>query len=345
MDMTMNTKLQIEGPALPDMPWEERPADCKHILWRCSANPIIDRYALSSSNSIFNSAVVPFRKGKYNYAGVFRCDDMNIRMRLHAGFSVDGIHWDIAEEDVRFEGADSEVGRWVYGYDPRVVLLDGRYYVTWCNGYAGQPTIGVAWTDDFETFHQMENAFLPYNRNGVLFPRKIGGRYAMLSRPSDNGHTPFGDIYYSESPDMEFWGRHRLVMRPSQFEDSAWQCTKVGAGPVPIGTSEGWLLIYHGVHQTCNGFNYAFGAALLDLDRPWKVLARTGAYLLAPREIYECVGDVPNVTFPCATLHDPGTGRIAIYYGCADTVVGVAFGRIPEIIGFIRNNDIAGREA
>lgn len=336
--------LKIMGDSLPNMPWEERPAGYKHILWRCSANPVIDRYTLSTSNSIFNSAVVPFKKGKYNYAGVFRCDDTNIRMRLHVGFSIDGLNWDILEEDLHFEGADPEVGRWVYGYDPRVVLLDGKYYVTWCNGYKGQPTIGVAWTNDFETFHQLENAFLPYNRNGVLFPRKIGGYYAMLSRPSDNGHTPFGDIYYSESPDMEFWGRHRLVMRPSRFEDSAWQCTKVGAGPVPIETSEGWLLIYHGVHQTCNGFNYAFGAALLDLDRPWRVLARTGAYLLAPAEPYECMGDVPNVTFPCATLHDPETGRIAVYYGCADTVVGVAFGYIPEIIDFIKKTNIVIHE-
>ena len=209
------SNLEIKGESLPGMPWEDRPADYKHIMWRCTANPIIGRDALSTSNSIFNSAVVPFKKGRYNYAGVFRCDDTNIRMRLHVGFSVDGLKWDIAEEDIRLEGADPEVGAWVYGYDPRVVKLDGRYYVTWCNGYQGEPTIGIAWTDDFETFHQLENAFLPYNRNGVLFPRKIGGRYAMLSRPSDKGHTPFGDIYYSESPDLEFWGRHRLVMRRS----------------------------------------------------------------------------------------------------------------------------------
>ena len=87
----MDSKLQIAGPALPDMPWEERPAGCKHILWRCSANPIIDRYALPTSNSIFNSAVVPFKSGRYNYAGVFRCDDTNIRMRLHAGFSANDL--------------------------------------------------------------------------------------------------------------------------------------------------------------------------------------------------------------------------------------------------------------
>lgn len=332
--------LKIMGSALPDMPWEERPAASREIMWRCSANPIIPRDLLATSNSIFNSAVVPFKKGQYNYAGVFRCDDTNIRMRLHVGFSVDGLKWDIQEEDIRLVGADPEVGTWVYGYDPRVVKIEDKYYVTWCNGYHGDPTIGVAWTDDFQTFHQLENAFLPYNRNGVLFPRKIGGRYAMLSRPSDTGHTPFGDIFYSESPDMEFWGRHRLVMKPAPFEKSAWQCTKIGAGPVPIETSEGWLLLYHGVHGTCNGFVYAFGSALLDLDRPWKVIARSGAYLLSPRETYECMGDVPNVAFPCATLHDPATGRLAVYYGCADTVVGLAFGRIPEIIEFTRRTNI-----
>ena len=332
--------LKIMGNPLPDMPWEERPAASREIMWRCSANPIIPRDLLATSNSIFNSAVVPFKKGKYNYAGVFRCDDTNIRMRLHVGFSADGLKWDILEEDIRLEGADPEVGTWVYGYDPRVVKIEDKYYVTWCNGYHGDPTLGVAWTDDFQTFHQLENAFLPYNRNGVLFPRKIGGRYAMLSRPSDTGHTPFGDIFYSESPDMEFWGRHRLVMKPAPFEKSAWQCTKIGAGPVPIETSEGWLLLYHGVHGTCNGFVYAFGSALLDLDQPWKVIARSGAYLLSPRESYECMGDVPNVAFPCATLHDPATGRLAVYYGCADTVVGLAFGRIPEIIEFTRRTNI-----
>lgn len=243
--------LKIVGPAMPDMPWEDRPAGSKEVMWRYSANPIIPRDALSTSNSIFNSAVIPFKKGKYNYAGVFRCDDTNRRMRIHAAFSVDGIKWDICEEDFKLVGADPEIAEWVYGYDPRVAKIDDKYYVTWCNGYHG-PTIGIAWTDDFETFHQLENAFIPFNRNGVLFPRKINGRFAMLSRPSDNGHTAFGDIFYSESPDMEFWGRHRHVMSPAAFEVSAWQCMKIGAGPVPIETSEGWLLLYHGVLRSCN---------------------------------------------------------------------------------------------
>ncbi|MBQ9645775.1 MAG: glycoside hydrolase family 130 protein [Prevotella sp.] len=328
--------LTIVGCPLPGMPWEERPEGCSAVMWRSERNPIIRRDLLPTSNSIFNSAVVPFGNG---FAGVFRCDDTNRRMALHAGFSDDGVNWNIDADAIRFEGADPEVGRWVYGYDPRVCYIDDRYWVTWCNGYHG-PTIGVAWTRDFRTFHQLENAFLPYNRNGVLFPRKIGGRYAMLSRPSDTGHTPFGDIFYSESPDMEFWGRHRHVMSPAPFEQSAWQCMKIGAGPVPIETSEGWLLIYHGVLRSCNGYVYSFGSALLDLDEPWRVVARSGPYLLSPQMPYEQMGDVPNVCFPCAVLHDPATGRLAVYYGCADTVTGLAFGYVPEIIGFTRRTSI-----
>lgn len=325
--------LKIMGSPLPNIPWEERPAGCDKPLWRYSANPIIPRDLLPDSNSIFNSAVVPFGKG---FAGVFRCDDTNRRMTLHAGFSDDGFKWRIEKEPIRFEGGADE---WIYGYDPRVCMIEGSYYVTWCNGYHG-PTIGLARTEDFRTFRQMENAFLPYNRNGVLFPRRIGGRYAMLSRPSDTGHTAFGDIFYSESPDLEFWGRHRHVMSPAPFETSAWQCMKVGAGPVPIETSEGWLIFHHGVLHSCNGYVYSFGSALLDLDRPWKVIARSGPYLLSPQALYECVGDVPNVTFPCAALHDPESGRIAIYYGCADTVTSLAFGYVEEIVEFTKKTSI-----
>ena len=220
----------------------------------------------------------------------------------------------------------------VYGYDPRVCRIEDRFYVTWCNGYIKYPTIGLAWTKNFKTFYQLENAFLPFNRNGVLFPRKINGEYLMLSRPSDSGHTPFGDIFLSHSKDLEYWGKHRLVMQVSE----GWQKTKIGAGPIPIETSEGWLLFYHGVLTSCNGFVYSFGAALLDLEEPWKVIARSREYLLSPQELYECVGDVPNVVFPCAALCDAATNRIAIYYGCADTVTGLCFCKADEIVEFIK---------
>jgi beta-1,4-mannooligosaccharide/beta-1,4-mannosyl-N-acetylglucosamine phosphorylase len=257
-------------------------------------------------------------------------------MELHVGFSDDGLKWEIAVEPLEFTCEDPEIGKFVYGYDPRVVCIDDRYYVTWCNWYHG-PTIGVAWTDDFQTFHQVENAYLPFNRNGVLFPRKINGRFAMLSRPSDNGHTSFGDIFYSESPDLCFWGRHRHVMSPVV---NSWQATKVGGGPVPIETSEGWLVIYHGVLTSCNGYVYSAGVALLDSDEPWKVIARSAPYILSPQTTYECVGDVQNVVFPCAMLCDEPTGRVAIYYGAADTVTAMAFGYVSELVDFAKEHSL-----
>ena len=325
-------KYQIVGEKeIKNIPWQDRPAGCNDAVWRFDSNPVIGRDAIPCSNSVFNSAVSPFEGG---FAGVFRVDNKARDMELHAGFSEDGIHWNIDNEKIRFESEDEEIGEFCYGYDPRVVFIEDRYYVTWCNGYKFMPTIGMAWTKDFKTFHQMENAFLPFNRNGVLFPRKINGNYAMLSRPSDSGHTPFGDIFYSESPDMTFWGRHRFVMGPVR----GWQSTKTGAGPVPIETSEGWLLFYHGVLTSCNGFVYSFSAVLLDRNEPWKVVKRPRQYLISPQKFYECVGDVPNVTFPCACIVDAATGRIAVYYGCADTCTGLCFTTVDDVIDFIKND-------
>ncbi|MDD4205242.1 MAG: glycoside hydrolase family 130 protein [Candidatus Delongbacteria bacterium] len=310
--------------ALATIPWEDKPKNYNGPVWRYSKNPIIKRDQLKNSNSIFNSAAVPYKDG---FAGVFRCDNKARQMRIHAGFSKDGIRWDIDEKPIKFICDYDEIGSFVYAYDPRVTKIGDIYYVTWCNGYHG-PTIGVGYTKDFKKFYQLENAFLPYNRNGVMFPKKINGYFAMLSRPSDTGHTAFGDIFYSESPDLTYWGKHRHVMGTI---NDGWQSTKIGAGPVPIETEHGWLLIYHGVLTSCNGYVYSMGAALLDLDQPWKVLKRTKNFILAPWEYYECVGDVPNVVFPCAALHDE-KGRIAIYYGAADTVTALAFTTVDELI-------------
>ncbi len=318
----------------PIIPWEESPEGSEDVMWRYSKNPVIDRYLIPTSNSIFNSAVVPFERG---YAGVFRCDNKAVQMNIFAGFSEDGINWDINHDPIVMQAGNTKMIESDYKYDPRVTFIEDRYWITWCNGYHG-PTIGIAFTHDFKEFFQCENAFLRFNRNGVLFPEKIDGKYAMLSRPSDNGHTPFGDIYLSYSPDMIYWGEHRCVMKVSPFELSAWQCTKIGAGSVPIRTDEGWLIFYHGVINTCNGFRYSMGAAILDIENPDKVLYRSQPYLLAPSALYELTGDVPNVIFPCAALCEDG--KVAVYYGAADTVVGMAFGYLQEIIDFVKTNSL-----
>lgn len=312
---------KILGAALGNIPWQEKPEGCKYPVWRYDGNPIITRDNLYMANSIFNSAVVPYGDG---FAGVFRVDYLSRDQKLVTGFSKDGIKWQL-DDKVIFEG-----------YDPRLCLLDGKYYLSWVNLTPQGTTIGIAYTEDFKSWTQLEDACYPVARNGVLFPRKVGGEYLLLIRPCDRGHTPYGDIFISRSKDLTYWGKHRFVMSPVKN----WEMTKVGAGPTPIETDEGWLMFYHGVLTSCNGFTYSIGAALLDINEPWKVLHRADCFLLAPHEIYECVGDVPNVVFPCAALTDAETGRIAVYYGAADTSVALAFTTVDETINFIKQNDL-----
>ncbi len=299
------------------------------VFRRYAGNPIITANAVPRANSIHNSAIVKFQGG---YAGVFRVDEHDMRFRLHAGKSPDGIRWEILPDEIRMQRDDPEVTVNDLSYDPRITQLNDTYYITWCNQGPQGPCIGLAATKDFVTFQQMENVLPPNTRNGVLFPRKINGSYAMLHRPSDRGHTPFGDIFFASSPDLVHWGHHRFVFGPR----GGWQSTKVGPGPAPIETKEGWLLIYHGVWTSCNGYLYYAGGALLDLDQPWKVHYRTKDYLLAPTELYERVGDVSNVVFPSSAVVLGETVRL--YYGCADTCISVAEANLSQLITFIKHH-------
>ncbi|NLT45586.1 MAG: glycosidase, partial [Thermotogaceae bacterium] len=136
--------ITILGHKLNNLPWEERPEDYLEPVWRYSRNPLITRETVRGANSIFNSAVVAY---KDEFRGVFRVDTKELVMELHSGRSEDGLSWSIDQKRVEFISEDMEIGRFVYGYDPRVVFLEDRYYVTWCNGYHG-PTIGVGYTYD-----------------------------------------------------------------------------------------------------------------------------------------------------------------------------------------------------
>lgn len=330
-------QYQIIGENLSKMPWEDKPEGSVGPVWRHSANPVVKRNPAKGIARIFNSAVVAYGDG---FIGVFRAETINGRPHLHMGTSEDGLNWTIDEQRIEFVNEQGEPFQPRYAYDPRLVKVEDSYYVIWCTDFYGA-AIGVAKTDDFKTFVRLENPFLPFNRNGVLFPRKIGGNFVMLSRPSDSGHTPFGDVFLSESPDFVYWGKHRHVM--SKGGDGWWQSVKIGGGPAPIETSEGWLMFYHGVTGTCNGLVYSMGAVILDKDEPSKVKYRSSTYVLTPEEWYEERGFVDNVVFPCATLHDAATGRIAIYYGAADTYVGVAYTTVDEIINYVKEtNEVVG---
>lgn len=325
-------KVKIYGDAVKNIPWQEKPEGFEGVVWRHNNNPIINWNPTKKSARIFNSAVLPYEDG---FIGVFRADHKNGRPQLHLGRSTDALNWDIEDEEIHWVDEQGNDYQPSYAYDPRLVKIDDTYYIVWCCDFGGA-ALGLGMTKDFKTFVRLENPFIPFNRNGVLFPRKVNDKFLLLSRPSDSGHTPFGDIFLSESPDLVHWGRHRRVM--TKGGQGWWQGTKIGSGATPIETSEGWLMFYHGVSGTCNGFVYSMGAAILDKDNPSKVLYRTRDYLLTPEKEYEITGFVPNVAFPCATLQDPETGRIAIYYGAADTYVAVSYAQVDELVKYIKEN-------
>ncbi|MDR2044003.1 MAG: glycoside hydrolase family 130 protein [Clostridium sp.] len=326
------SEYKIIAPPLPNVPWRERPSRLAGApVWRYEGNPIIGRNPAKGVARIFNSAVVPYQGA---FIGVFRGEQTNGIPCIYMGHSQEGIHWEIEEEKIFFVDEDGKPAMPAYAYDPRLVKVEDTYYIIWCQDFYGA-AIGMAKTKDFRTFVRTESPFLPFNRNAVLFPRKINGNFVLLSRPSDSGHTPFGDIFLSESPDMVYWGKHRHVMGRG---GNWWESLKIGGGAAPIETSEGWLLFYHGVSGTCNGYVYSIGGAILDLENPSRVRYRCETFLLTPEEWYEERGFVPNVCFPCATLHDPESGKIAVYYGAADSYVGLAFGKFDEIMDYIKAN-------
>lgn len=326
-------KTKIIGENIGEMPWQERPSGCKMPVWRYSENPIIDRNPAENVARIFNSAAVKYGDA---FIAVVRAETINGRPHLAMGKSVDGIKWDIDPKPIEMVNEEGESYNPKYAYDPRLLKLEDEYFIIWCTDFNGA-AIGMAKTSDFKSFVRLENPFIPYNRNGVLFPRKINDRYMMLSRPSDSGHTPFGDIFLSESPDLTYWGKHRHVM--GKGGQGWWQNVKIGGGPAPIETDEGWLLFYHGVTGTCSGFVYSMGVAILDKEEPSKVKYRCKNYILTPETWYEERGFVGNVIFPCATIHDAETGRIAIYYGAADTYVALAFTEVDELVRYVKENN------
>ncbi|NLX70096.1 MAG: glycosylase [Clostridiales bacterium] len=328
------SKVRMFTDNLSNIPWEDKPAGVTGPVWRYSENPIIKRNPIPGVARIFNSAVVPYNG---EFIGVFRAEQTDGIPHLYLGYSKDGINWEFEQEKIQFVNEKGEPFMPRYAYDPRLIKIEDTYYIVWCTDFYGA-ALGLAKTKDFKTFIRLDNPFLPFNRNGVLFPRKINNNFVMLSRPSDSGHTPFGDIYISESPDLVYWGRHRHVMARGH---EWWQSLKIGGGSAPIETSEGWLMFYHGVARTCSGYVYSMGACLLDIDNPAIVKHRAGRYVLAPEEWYEERGFVPSVIFPCAALADAETGRIAIYYGAADSYVALAFTTVDEVVDFIKTYDAA----
>ena len=199
--------------------------------------------------------------------------------------------------------------------DPRVIRIEGNYYIN----YSSVSDLGIsttlARTDDFRTVERLGLIFAPDNRDVCLFPEKIGGFYWALHRPAP-AHFGRPGIWIAKSPDLIHWGDHKSVLDASV---SGWDQRKVGGGAPMLKTDKGWLQIYHGVDQAQR---YCLGALLLDLDDPTKTIARMSDPLMQPLADYEREGFFGNVVFTCgATLRDE---VLHVYYGAADEVMGVA---------------------
>ena len=168
----------------------------------------------------------------------------------------------------------------------------------------------------------------PEDKDAALFPARFDGRWAMIHRPSPlrgGAH-----MWISFSPDLRHWGDHTLLL---EARDGAWwDAGKIGLGPPPLETAEGWLVMYHGVHQTSDGPIYRMGLVLLDLEDPRILLHQTDEWLFGPASPYEITGDVGRVVFPCGWVLDAPDDRLYLYYGAADTVIGLATARFSDVL-------------
>ena len=164
------SKYKMISQPVPNVPWQERPTELTGApVWRYNENPIIGRNPVKGVARIFNSAVMPYEDG---FIGVFRGEQTNGIPYIYLGRSKDAIHWNFDENKINFVDEEGKPFMPRYAYDPRLVKVEDTYYIIWCQDFYGA-AIGMAKTTDFKTFTRIENPFLPFNRNAVLFPRKV----------------------------------------------------------------------------------------------------------------------------------------------------------------------------
>lgn len=302
------------------------------IIRRYAGNPIITVNDLPCrSNAVFNSGCI---KHNEKYIMMLRIEDVDGAQHFRMAYSNDGVKFDIAENPVIIPPSENEHFFELLCYDPRITYLEKSFYVCYAAHGSKGVRVSIIKTEDFVKFERVCYATQPDNRNGVLFPERINGKYVLLNRPTvAYGQGGKGDMWISFSPDLVHWGNSKLV---AETRCERWDGHKLGAGPVPIKTNAGWLLLYHGVSERCNGLIYRTGVILLDLEDPARVIARSKGYILSPLEDYERIGDTDNCIFVTGNvLEDDGT--VKIYYGGADTVMCLAFATLDDLIYAARN--------
>jgi predicted GH43/DUF377 family glycosyl hydrolase len=317
---------------------------------RSPGNPILTRADIPDVppdvvdvTSVFNPGAV-FLDGQHLL--LLRVQTRGRETVLMVAESADGEHFAVRPEIVQIEGLQAIGQKIHHVYDPRLTRLDGMVYVVFAADIDGGCRLGIARTGDMRRFELVSFGGDDDTRNGVLFPERFNGRYRRLERPNRivlaSSVTSGSEIILSESDDLMVWQEVGPVM------SGRWHYWDelIGSGPPPVKTREGWLHIYHGVATHFAAANiYQAGVVLLDLADPCRVLARSRDNILEPREMYEMVGQVPNVVFPSGIIVEEFDAEgfaephslVRLYYGAADTAVALATTTIAELLGALRS--------
>ena len=303
------------------------------LFERHHANPIIQAHDLPyPANTVFNPGVAEL-DGETIL--LLRVEDRRGISHLQVARSADGVGgWRFDDTPLLRPAKDHVEEIWGCE-DPRLTWLPERE--EWAIAYTAYsrrgPLVSLAVTTDFRQAWRLGPVMPPEDKDAALFPRRIAGRWGMIHRP-----TPLrggAHMWLSYSPDLRHWGDHSLLL---EARDGAWwDAGKIGLGPPPVETADGWLVMYHGVHLTASGPIYRLGFALLDLEDPTIVLNRSDEWTFGPRAEYEEKGDVDRVVFPCGWVVDAERDLIALYYGAADTSVALATASYEAVLAYVRS--------
>lgn len=315
------------------------------MLKRNPKNPVITRTDipdifphLVDATSVFNPGAVKFNN---KYILLLRVQNRGRETFIVKAVSPDGVDFKVDSKIVEFKGIEKIEEKIYHVYDARITKIGETHYIMFAMDMDCGCQLGLAETNDFEEFNFLGIVSDGDIRNGVLFPEKINGKFLRFDRPNkvqlEGGPSSGNTIYLSESDDLLNWKSSKPVMG-GRFH--YWD-ENIGSGPAPVKTRDGWLHIYHGVAMHFGSANiYQAGVALHDLNDPSVVLYRGKYNILEPRELSELVGQVPNVVFPSGMIVENFDSegfammdsKVLVYYGAADTVVGLATSTIKELI-------------
>ncbi|MDE7326843.1 MAG: glycosidase [Lachnospiraceae bacterium] len=295
-------------------------------------------------NAAFNSGAVELNGKYYLVARVEGADRKSFFAVAESDSPVDGFQfWDYPVELPDTCPEETNV------YDMRLTKHeDGYLYGVFCSESkdksakdlsAAVAAAGIVRTKDLKTWERLPNLKTlnsPQQRNVVLHPEFVNGKYAFYTRPMDDfidtgsgGGVGFGFCDNITNPVI---GEEIITSRRKYHTITE---AKNGAGAVPIKTGCGWIHIAHGVRNTAAGLRYVIYAFATDLEEPWKVIAEPSGFLIAPKGP-ERVGDVSNVVFTNGAVAKEN-GEVYIYYASSDTRLHVAATTIEKLVDYVFN--------